>query len=116
MIDATHDASRQSWVESANGHLNFPIQNLPFVVFSRGGGGRRGGVAIGDEIFDLGHACAASLFAHDAETAAEAAAGPELNRLFALGAGPRMALRADPHAPPPAWRARATTPAIGPSP
>jgi hypothetical protein len=28
----------------------------------------------------------------------------------------RMALRADPHAPPPAWRARATTPAIGPSP
>jgi len=56
MIDATHDAGRQSWVDSANGHPDFPIQNLPFVVFSVGGGKPRGGVAIGDEILDLGQA------------------------------------------------------------
>ncbi len=30
MIDATHDVNRRSWVESANGHPDFPIQNLPF--------------------------------------------------------------------------------------
>ena len=33
-IDETHDASRKGWVESANGHAVFPLQNLPFGVFS----------------------------------------------------------------------------------
>jgi fumarylacetoacetase len=94
MIDATHDASRRSWVESANGHPVFPLQNLPFVVFSTGLGPRRGGIAIGDEILDLRQASAAGLFSHDAAIAAEAAAGPVLNPLFALGARPRVALRA----------------------
>src|SRR5215468_9150606 len=94
MIDATHDASRRSLVESANGHAQFPIQNLPFVVFSPGGGRPRGGVAIGDEILDLGQACVAGLFSGDAAVAAESASGPVLNPLFALGAGPRKALRA----------------------
>jgi len=94
MIDATHDPRRQSWVESANGHSDFPIQNLPFVIFSAGGGKPRGGVAIGEEIFDLGQACAAGLFSADAADAAEAAAGPALNPLFALGSRARRALRA----------------------
>jgi fumarylacetoacetase len=94
MIDATHDAGRRSWVDSANGHAQFPIQNLPFVVFSTGGGKPRGGIAIGDEILDLAQACVAGLFSGEALTAAEAAAGPMLNPLFALGAGPRKALRA----------------------
>jgi fumarylacetoacetase len=94
MIDVTHDVRRRSWVESANGHPDFPIQNLPFVVFSAGGERPRGGVSIGDDIFDLGRAYAAGLFSGDAATAAEAAAGAVLNPLFALGAGPRLALRA----------------------
>ena len=34
MIDETHDGARQSWVASANGHAEFPLQNLPFGVFS----------------------------------------------------------------------------------
>ncbi len=92
MIDATHDASRRSWVESANGHPDFPIQNLPFVVFSVDGGEPCGGVAIGDEIFDLRQAD--GLFSGEAAEAADAAAGPVLNPLFALGARPRRALRA----------------------
>ncbi len=53
MIDETHDPARQSWVESANGHGDFPIQNLPFGVFSVGTGEPRIGVAIGDMILDL---------------------------------------------------------------
>ncbi|MBW8269574.1 fumarylacetoacetase [Caldovatus aquaticus] len=93
--DATHDARRRSWVDSANGHPEFPIQNLPLGVFvPPEGGAPRGGVAIGDFILDLGAAHAAGLFAGAAARAAEAASGPALNDLFALGAGPRAALRA----------------------
>src|SRR5712671_4508612 len=94
MIDATHDTRRRSFVESANGHGTFPLQNLPFGVFSPRGEALRGGVAIGEEIFDLKAACAAGLFSGTAEKAAQAASGPALNPLFALGAAPRVALRA----------------------
>ena len=53
MIDETHDRARQSWVASANGHAEFPLQNLPFGVFSPAGGAPRGGIAIGDDILDV---------------------------------------------------------------
>jgi fumarylacetoacetase len=46
----------KSWVESANDPAtDFPIQNLPFGVFRRKGSKEkpRGGVAIGDQVFDL---------------------------------------------------------------
>ena len=52
-LDETHDPARRSWVESANGHADFPIQNLPLGVFSVGNGEPRIGVAIGDMILDL---------------------------------------------------------------
>ena len=94
MLDATHDAGRRSWVESANGHAEFPIQNLPFGVFSPGSGAARGGVAIGDAILDLRAALEAGLFTGRAREAAEAAAGPQLNPLFSLGTAARQALRA----------------------
>src|SRR5262245_24401467 len=94
MIDATHDANRRSWVESANGHPEFPIQNLPFAIFSSPEEGPRGGVAIGDEIFDLAAANAARLFSGGAAAAAEAASATHLNALFALGTPSRTALRA----------------------
>ena len=42
-IDDTHDPERRSWVASANGHPDFPIQNLPLGVFSPPGDG--GGAA-----------------------------------------------------------------------
>src|SRR5258708_8049682 len=97
-IDETHDPKRLSWVESANGHRDFPLQNLPFGVFSPPGNyvpdaRARGGIAIGNKIFDLKAALAASLFSGEAETAAKAASGGTLNPLMALGAGPRRALR-----------------------
>jgi hypothetical protein len=55
----THDPALTSWVESANGHPDFPIQNLPLGVFSVGKAEPRIGVAIGDMILDLKAASAA---------------------------------------------------------
>lgn len=43
----------QSWVPSAHGDTDFPIQNLPYGVFDDGRGARCG-VAIGDMILDVG--------------------------------------------------------------
>jgi len=54
-LQATLDASRKSWVESANEpSCDFSIQNLPFGIFTNGlNATRRAGVAIGDDIVDL---------------------------------------------------------------
>jgi fumarylacetoacetase len=94
-LDETHDSNRQSWVTSANGHADFPIQNLPVGIFSPPGSTeKRGGVAIGDMILDLAAAAEADLFAGAARDAAEAAASGSLNRFFALGEKARQALRA----------------------
>jgi fumarylacetoacetase len=93
MIDETHSTARRSWVASANGHADFPIQNLPLGIFSLSGGPASGGVAIGDEIFDLAAALELGLFEGLAARAAEAASGATLNPLFALGREPRVALR-----------------------
>jgi fumarylacetoacetase len=89
-IDATHDPELGSWVADANGHAEFPIQNLPFGVFTPAGSEKRTGVAIGDHILDL-QACVAHGLLGDA---ALRAAGGTLNAMLALGAGPRRALRA----------------------
>jgi fumarylacetoacetase len=55
-MNETHDPKVKSWVTSANEPgCDFPIQNLPFGVFRRKnheGGGI--GVAIGDQVFDVG--------------------------------------------------------------
>lgn len=93
MIDVTHNPERLSWVISANGHVEFPIQNLPFGVFSVHGGQPRGGVAIGDSILDLAGALEIGLFSGTARDAAEAAAGPSLDPLLAMPGNARRALR-----------------------
>ncbi len=93
MPDTTHEAGRRSFVASANGHAEFPLQNLPFGVFSPRGGTARAGVAIGDMVLDLDALLAAGLLDGAAEEAAAAATGGALNAMLALGAGPRGALR-----------------------
>src|SRR4028118_625539 len=58
-INETHDINLKSWIESANApETDFPIQNLPFCVFTRrcSYGDGRVGVAIGDYILDV-YAC-----------------------------------------------------------
>jgi len=92
-VDETHDPERRSWVESAQGHPDFPIQNLPLGIFSKGGDAPRGGIAIGAKIFDLKAASDAGLFSGDAEVAARAAAGPTLNVLLSMPGEARRALR-----------------------
>ena len=93
MPDATHDPNLRSWVKGANGHAEFPIQNLPLGVFRPPGGTARGGVAIGDFILDLDAVDEAELLDGDAQAACLLAAGPALNPLLAAGAAPRASLR-----------------------
>ena len=54
-LDATHEATLRSWVDSANDAASdFPIQNLPFGRFRRADDmDWRIGVAIGDQVLDL---------------------------------------------------------------
>ena len=92
-LDETHDPKRMSWIESAQGHSEFPIQNLPLGVFSTGSSAPRAGVAIGDSIFDIAAALEADLFTGEARRAAEAASAGALNGLLALGSASRTALR-----------------------
>ena len=97
LLDETHDAALISFVDSAAAEkTDFPIQNLPFGVFRRGGAKEpRAGIAIGSEILDVGRALAAGLIEGEAAVAAEALCGGTLNGLMALGRGQAKALRLD---------------------
>ena len=94
-LNATHDPARRSWLESANDPAtDFPIQNLPFGVYEDIDGNPRAGIAIGDQILDIARARDKQLFSGAAARAADAAAGPVLNPLLALGNRPASRLRA----------------------
>jgi fumarylacetoacetase len=83
-VNQTHDPGLTSWVESAQGHPDFPIQNLPFGVFRRDPAeAPKIGVAIGDQILDL-TASAETLRIPDGILAA-ACQQPSLNQLMGLG-------------------------------
>lgn len=90
----TTASNRRSWVTSANGHADFPLQNLPLGVFSHADSGPRGGVAVGDSILDLQAAVQAGLFDGPAAEVAHIASRNQLNDFFALGAPARRTLRA----------------------
>ncbi|MBO9697525.1 MAG: fumarylacetoacetase [Sphingopyxis sp.] len=89
-VDETHDPARTSWVASANGHRDFPVQNLPYGIFSPAGEAARAGVAIGDAILDLRACAAAGLLP---ATAREACRDDTLNVLMALATADRATLR-----------------------
>ena len=89
----TQSTLTRSWITSANGHSDFPLQNLPMGIFSIDGSAPRSGVAIGDAIFDLEAGLAAGLFEGQAKIAVEASLGGALNSYFALDRGARVALR-----------------------
>jgi fumarylacetoacetase len=92
-LDRTHAPDRTSWVTSANGHCDFPIQNLPLGVFSPPGGVRRVGIAIGNEILDVGALAATGILTGDGQRAAELCRGETLNELMAADPALRRALR-----------------------
>ncbi|MDG5487764.1 fumarylacetoacetase [Sphingomonas sp. BGYR3] len=84
MIDHTHDPAAVCWVESAAGHADFPVQNLPLGIFSLAGGSApRGGTAIGDAVLDL--VAIAPLLEADVAAAVKTTAGGTLNALAAAG-------------------------------
>ncbi|TWG85978.1 fumarylacetoacetate hydrolase [Cupriavidus gilardii J11] len=75
--------TQTSWIESANdGRTHFPLQNLPYGVFSRQGEAPRVGVAIGDRIVDLNALDQAGLLP---EAVRGTFGEPVLNRFIALG-------------------------------
>ena len=80
-VDETHDASLQSWLESANDPAtDFPIQNLPFGRFRLADDmDWRIGVAVGDQVLDL----------HRAELIDMV----DINRLIRLAPDARYSLR-----------------------
>ena len=94
-MNETHDPKRASWVESAQGHADFPMQNLPYGVFRRleGGGPPSVGVAIGDQILDLAGCADVAGFNGLAAEAARAGAAASLNPLLTLGPDHWSALR-----------------------
>jgi fumarylacetoacetase len=96
-VDATNDPGKKSWVASANiPGGDFPIQNLPLSVFRRRRSAEpfRGGVAIGNEVLDLGLLGAAHLgFDETARAALTRGSHPQLNGLMELGAAAWRALR-----------------------
>jgi fumarylacetoacetase len=95
-VDETHDPARSTWVESARGAGDFPIQNLPFGVFRRRDDEDEPagvGIAIGKEILDVTACHDEGRFTGLAEKAAGACAAPSLNALMALGREHRLELR-----------------------
>jgi fumarylacetoacetase len=83
-VNETHDPTLKSWVESANAaDSDFPIQNLPFGVFSRKGETeRRVGVAIGDQIVDIGESLSANLWTGKARDVARFCDRPTMDELM----------------------------------
>ena len=94
-IDDTHDPSRRSWVASANGETDFPIQNLPLGVFTRTDAREppRVGVAIGDGVLDLARCVDLGLLDTLSADVRAAVSGGSLNPLAALGPGAMGPLR-----------------------
>ena len=94
-LNHTHNPAARSWLASANGHPDFPIQNLPFAVFSEHGKSPspRGGVAIGDQVLDLRALQGHKLLQGPAAAALELAAMPSLNAFMASGPDSGRALR-----------------------
>ena len=84
-INETHECTHESWVDSANGHLNFPIQNLPWGIFLSRENEPRIGVAIGDFILDIKESVESKALQNISDDLACALCAPSLNMLMSLG-------------------------------
>nr|WP_233865615.1 fumarylacetoacetase [Paraburkholderia adhaesiva] len=86
-LQATRDPARKSWLDSANDpQCDFPIQNLPFGVFSNATNhAPRVGVAIGDLVVDLSVLHTVGLLRLPANAPQDVFARGALNGFIALG-------------------------------
>src|SRR5262249_3685061 len=88
-LNHTHDPTARSWIASANSAgCDFPIQTLPLSISRRAGsvGNVRGGVAIGDQLLDLGDLSQLGHLGGLARDALGACRQAQLNDFFAMGA------------------------------
>jgi fumarylacetoacetase len=95
-VNETHNKLLRSWVESAQATgTYFPIQNLPFGVFSHQSNGREPhvGVAIGDQVFDLYRAQEAHLLDSLSGEIQAACKAPNLGALMSWGSAASSPLR-----------------------
>jgi len=82
---STTDTSIRSFVE-VDTDSHFPIQNLPYGVFTRSGGtGRHVGVRIGDEVLDLTELAGRGIFSENPWFSPALFNGGDLNALMAAG-------------------------------
>ncbi len=95
MADPTLDPTLTSWIDSAHGHGEFPIQNLPFGVFRRADSDDdpRIGVAIGDHVLDLSACVEARILEGITPQAACALSATSLNHFMGQGRDTWSAVR-----------------------
>ena len=87
-MNVTNDPNLTNWIDSANETgTDFPIQNLPFGLFTVAGDDRpRIGVAIGDMVMDCGELGRQGLLDDHCEPAARDALGStSLNKFWGWG-------------------------------
>jgi fumarylacetoacetase len=89
-LDRTHNPDAETWVDGANTHPDFPVQNLPLGVFSVDGGTPRIGIAIGDYVLDLAALASSGLLPSQAKEALNA---QTLNALFSTTSATRKGIR-----------------------
>jgi fumarylacetoacetase len=95
-LNETHDAKITSWVQSANQPgCDFPVQNLPFGLFRERGTTEapRVGVAIGNQVLDIGGVESQGFFEGPPHPAGLACLAESLNELMELGPEQWSALR-----------------------
>ena len=92
-IDHTHQPQARSWVASANGHPDFPIQNLPLCRYAGVSGATRVGAGIGDSVLDLTALSREGGLPAAAKAALAPVASGQLDALMAAGDEASQALR-----------------------
>jgi fumarylacetoacetase len=93
MINETHDPNLKTWIEGAERHREFPIQNLPLCIFQRAGETPRGGTAIGSWILDHAALTTSGVLTGEELRLATVVSQPSLNAYMALSGSDRSRLR-----------------------
>lgn len=92
-LNETHDPEARSWVDSASGHPEFPLQNLPLARIAAEGGAEHVVTAIGDRALDLSALAASAKLPAGLAAALKPVATGQLLPLMGLGPGASRSLR-----------------------
>ena len=84
-LNETHHPEATSWVESANGHPDFPLQNLPLARIACADGAEHVVTAIGDQALDLSALAAETKIPAPLAAALKPIAAGQLLPLMSLG-------------------------------